>query len=136
MPRAGLLAILWLIPLSCFIATFAGISRIGSYLKERGLVATSLEEFLVIPFALLINASFTGNGSILLVACLVLVSMVGALISVVPALWATFRSPKKIDMPAPQNQAEGSSSESPRTQTDESSNESDPPPLPLPRRPR
>ena len=131
-----MLAILWLIPLSCFIATFAGISRIGSYLEERGLVATSLEEFLFIPFALLINASFTGNGSILLVACLVLVSVVGALISVVFALWATFRLPKKIDMPAPQNQAEGSSSESPRTQTVESSNESVPRPLPLPRRPR
>ena len=131
-----MLAIVWLIPLSCFIATFAGISRIGSYLEERGLVATSLEEFLFIPFALLINASFTGNGSILLVACLVLVSVVGALISVVFALWATFRLPKKIDMPAPQNQAEGSSSESPRTQTVESSNESVSRPLPLPRRPR
>ena len=131
-----MLAILWLSPLSCFIATFAGISRIGSYLEERGLVATSLEEFLFIPFALLINASFTGNGSILLVACLVLVSVVGALISVVFALWATYRLPKKIDMPAPQNQAEGSSSESPRTQTVESSNESVPRPLPLPRRPR
>ena len=132
----GLLAILWLIPLSCLIATFAGISRIGSYLEEQGLQFTSLQEFLFIPFALLINASFTGNGSILLVACLVLVSVVGALISVVFALWATFRSPKKIYMPTPQNQTEGSSSESPRTQTEESSNESDPPPLPLPRRPR
>ena len=136
MPRAGLLAILWLIPLSCFIATFAGISRIGSYLEERGLVATSLEEFLMISFALLIRGQFTGIVSILQVACLVLVSVVGALISVVFALWATFRSPKKIYMPAPQNQTEGSSSESPRTQTEESSNESEPPPLPLPRRPR
>ena len=96
MPRAGLLAILWLIPLSCLIATFAGISRIGSYLEEQGLVATSLQEFLMISFALLINVYFTGNGSILLVACLVLVSVVGSLISVVFALWATFRSPKKI----------------------------------------
>lgn len=136
MPRAGLLTILWLIPLSCLIATYAGISRIGSYLEEQGLQVTSLQEFLWIPFALLINGYFTGNGSILLVACLVLVSVVGALISVVFALWTTFRSPKKTNLPAPQTQTEGSSSQSPRTQTEESSNESGPPSLPLPRRPR
>ena len=59
----------------------------------------------MISFALLIRGQFTGIVSILQVACLVLVSVVGALISVVFALWATFRSPKKIDMPAPQNQA-------------------------------
>lgn len=136
MPRAGLLAILWLIAILCSIAIFVGIWIIGSGLEEENIQVGSLENLPMLVLMLPIYALWTGNESIASGACLVLVSVVGALISVWFALWATFRSPKKIYMPAPQNQTEGSSSESPRTQTEESSNESDPPPLPLPRRPR
>ena len=88
----------WVIAIWCLIATYAGISRIGSFM--RGVNAgfahpVTLEEHLANVVMLPIAALFTDNAWILLVACLVLVSVVGALISVIFALRATFRSPEK-----------------------------------------
>jgi hypothetical protein len=74
----------WVIAIWCLIATYAGISRIGSFMR-------GVED----PFFFVLVALFTGNAWILLVACLVLVFMVGALISVIFALRATFRSPEE-----------------------------------------
>ncbi len=143
MPRAGLAAIFWLIALLCLIPIFVGISRVGSFLEQSGLSwnlsgLDPVEGVVAVVILIVVSVStvFTNPELTLLVICLVLTFVAGALISVFFALWTMFRSPKKTNLPAPQTQAEGRSSESPRTQTEESSNESDPPPLPLPRRPR
>ena len=80
----------------CSIAIFVGIGIIGSFMREvQGAQFRTLEEILGNVVFLPIAALFSDNAWILLVACLVLVFMVGALISVIFALRATFRSPEK-----------------------------------------
>jgi len=102
MRREKSIQILWLIAILCSIAIFVGIWIIGSFMREMGWPVRTLGDLVGTLIMLPIVALFGGGEPaqqealwILLVACLVPVFMVGALSSVILALWATFRSPEK-----------------------------------------